>query len=153
MNMKSCHTCTDNPVLALFLVRLGVGLFFLLFGAMKLFIMGPVAVSQMMVHLFGFQLGLANIAAWLVILTELVGGILVILGKLIPRILYKFSLLGFSIITVVGFISAHMGTEDMMKQLLWHGMLLLAIFGLFVARPKSPCGICGDKTCLSEKCE
>lgn len=142
--MKKNKCCSGGPTMALGLTRIGVGLFFALFGAMKLVMMGPDAVANMMTGLFGLEGGLALGLAWVVIIAELGGGVMVLAGKLVQKLVYKLSLLGFAIITVVGFIAAHMGSEDMLKQLLWHGMLLFTILGLMMAAPKCPMGITGE---------
>lgn len=147
MHDKKC--CGDNPVMALGLARIGVGLFFTLFGAMKLFMMGPDAIVTMMSNLFGVTGAIALVMAWVVIITELAGGIAVLLGKLVPKSIYRLSLLGFAVITVVGFIAAHTGQADTPKQLLWHGMLLFVILGLMAAAPRCPMGITG-KSCVKQ---
>ena len=142
--------CSDKPVLALALTRIGVGLFFALFGAMKLFVMGPDAfMNGMIIKAVGLSGTAAVIATWAVILTELVGGIFVLLGKLVPRMLYYFSLLGFAIITVVGYITVYGGDQ---KQLLWHGMLLFILVGLMMAAPRCPMGLTGKSCCSTGSC-
>lgn len=136
-----------NGALALAFVRIAVGLFFVMFGAMKLFMMGPDAIVKMMGDFLGLTDTTALAAAWVLMLTEFVGGMIVLAGGLVPRILYHASLLGFAVITIVGYTSKFlpMGMPDAAMQGLWHGMLLLIIFGLFFASPKCPLGITGDK--------
>lgn len=144
---KSCCStgCTGT---ALGLVRIGVGVFFTAFGMMKLIMMGPDMVAGMMGKLFGVDASLALIMAWVVIISELFGGILVLLGKLVPKILYQLSLLSFLVITIVGFVSAHWLSSGIgfdAKQLLWHFQLLLMITALLASSPKCPMGLTGDK--------
>ena len=127
------------------LTRIGVGLFFALFGAMKLFAMGPSAFQAEIIEggvgLSGFA---ALAATWLVIAFELVGGIIILLGKIVkPQIAYRVSLLGLTVITVVSFLTVH--SPDAM-QFLWHGMLFLVLLGLIYSPPMCPCGITGCKS-------
>lgn len=132
----------NNPVLGLMLPRIGVGLFFLVFGLMK--IMDPSSVEGMIGNLFGFSGILQTLTAWVLILAELVGGLFIILGSKVPLKLYKLSIMALIIVTIVGFITAHAGADDMIKQLLWHVMLLLVMLGLLHSRPMCPMGITGS---------
>ncbi len=145
MNSSKC----PGPVMALFMVRMGVGIFFLGFGLIKLFVSGPEGVTGMMAGLFGVSGAIAQLLAWIVIITELGGGLAVILGKLVPRIIYQLAIWGFVTINIVGFMSANWLKNESgfdIMQFLWHLMLLMVLVGLLLVGPKSPCGIIGDNT-------
>ncbi len=142
----------DLPVLpipkcnasGLALVRLGVGVFFALFGLMKFMgaLGGDPMVTNMVAGIFGATGVVLTVLVWGLILTELVGGIFVIMGNLVPKLFYQLSLIGFLIIDLVSMFTVHSGDT---KQLLWHGMLFLVVLGLLVSEPKCCCGITGDK--------
>ncbi len=130
--------------MGLALTRIGVGLFFALFGLMKF--MGALKSDPqlfgMVEGIFGTGGMMLTVLVWGLVAAELGGGIMVILGKLVPKIMYQLSLVSFIIITVIGTVFMHMGN---VPQMLWHGMLMLILVGLIMSEPKCACGITGSK--------
>ncbi len=137
----ACCGNKDNPVMALALVRIGVGAFFLAFGFLKLFVMGPSATTMMMVKFFGISASIGSVLAWVVMVAELGGGAVVLLGSRAPKIFYTLALWGFATITVVGYIAAFKGD---MKQFFWHAQLFFMIGALIHSAPRCPMGITGS---------
>lgn len=138
----------SGNVWALTLVRIGVAVFFIFFGALKLFGMGPDATAAMMESTLGLSGAIGAVAAWLVIIAELFGGIVILLGAMMPKQFYQFSLGVLVLITVVGFFGAHAPKEmsEMLKELFWHLQIALAMLGLMMSEPKCAFGITGGQT-------
>ena len=143
-NNKDCSLPIPQcDILGGTLIRMGVGLFFFAFGAMKLMgaMKGDPMIAGMVQGIFGVEGILLTLLVWGLIFSEFLGGAIVILGKMVPRLFYQLALIGFLIIDVVGMVAVFSGD---VKQLLWHGMLLLVLLGLLVSTPKCCCGMTGD---------
>ncbi len=138
---ESCSICCcENPALGLGLLRIGVVLMFLVPGVMKL--MDPTMIQGMVQTKVGIPGTAGLIAAWFVIIVEVGGGIAVALGNKVPKPVYKLSLLGFAVITVIATATIHWG-ETM--PMLSHLLMLCSVACLFFTRPSCPMGICGEK--------
>jgi len=135
----SCHKTS----LALFLVRLGVVLLFLIPGIQKL--MDSAAFQAALGNMLGLTGTIGLVAAWLVIAFEVLGSIFILLGKLLPFQLYKISVLGLLVISLVIIFGVHLQAEniDIMK-VLFMVLPTFALIGLFVTKPMCPIGITGD---------
>lgn len=146
--MENCckdKKCCDNPIVTLTIVRISLGLFYLLFGLMKLFLMWPDAVTAMMTSLYWLEWVPALLLAWFVILTEIFWGIFILLWNKVPRILYKLALIWFIIIPVVWFLSTAIWTKDMLKTLFFHIQVTLVAIALLFSAPKCGFWITWDK--------
>jgi uncharacterized membrane protein YphA (DoxX/SURF4 family) len=132
MNVPNCPIPV-KPKLGMCLIKTSVGLFFLIFGLMKLggAISGDAGMANMIASIVPVSGILLTLLLWLVILTEVVGGLIVMASKKlpIPKIFYSLSLLGFMAITLVGTIAIHMGN---VPQMLWHLMLVGILVGLLL---------------------
>ena len=139
---KSC--CNDNPVLGLGLVRVGTGLLFLLPGIMK-FMDGAMFKEMMLQGALGLSGSFVEMAYWLVVIFEVLGGAAVILGQLVPEAIYKVSVLGLLVISLVALFGVHipngfagMGLVTVLFQLL----ATLALAALYVTKPACPLSGC-----------
>ncbi len=148
-NMKKGNSasCMSRPDVALGLVRLAVGLLFLIPGIMKF--NSPEMFQGMLGDMFGLTGGALMLAFWLVVLFEALGGLFVILGKLIPWQLYKVSLFGQLIILLVALFAVHIPGEMPMREpvILFHILGVASLVGLLVTPPMCPCGMTGCTTC------
>lgn len=136
-------------------MRIGLGLLFLLPGIDK-FRMGAEGFSGMLEMMLGMTGGMAVTAAWLVILFEILGGLALILGKMVPKNVYRVSVLGLLVISVVALLGVHlptamgewggMNTVMLMFQLL----ATLGLVGLWYTKPMCPCGMTG---CTDGQCK
>lgn len=132
---KSCN----SPVTSLTIVRISLGLFYILFGAMKLFMMWPDMVAGMMTGIYWLEWIYASLLAWAVMLTEFVWGIFILLWSKIPKILYKLTLIWFVSIPVVWFLSVWINDEaNMLKELFFHLQVTMVALALLFSDPK--CG-------------
>ncbi|MCF7812565.1 DoxX family protein [Candidatus Gracilibacteria bacterium] len=155
MKEKSC-CCCHNPALALFLVRIGVGLLFLLPGIDK-WLGGVENFAGMLEGMVGLTGTAGLVAAWLVVLFEVLGGLFILLGKIVPKPLYKISVLGLFVISVVALLGVHLpaatdqwaGTN--IVQLFFQVLATLGLVALWVTYPLCPLGITGCKS--AEKCD
>lgn len=130
----------DGPILALFIIRIAVGLFFLTTGIPKL--VDPAAFSEMLKSLFDFDGTTLIFMTWLVIFAEFLGGLIIILGILVPSWLYRLALFAVFCVVFVGYAATRSG--DMMP-FLWHAFLGLVLVGLFQDSPRCPGGITGKR--------
>lgn len=137
-----------NTVISLTIVRMSVGLFFMLYWAFKLFIAWPAAIVAMMANLFWVEPTLASYLAWFLILLELIWGFLIILWNIVSRTLYNTILVAFIWIIVVGFTVTYYGSgapmADVLTQWFWHLQLLLVTIALIYAPIKCAFWITGD---------
>jgi uncharacterized membrane protein YphA (DoxX/SURF4 family) len=140
--MKKSFCCCHNPALALGLVRVGVVILFLIPGIMKL--MDPTMFQGMLTELFGAKGGMILFLYWLVVAFEILGSLFVFLGKLVPLKLYKISLLGLLIISLIALFLVHIPTKNIMP-ILFQVLTTLCLMGLFVTKPLCCCGILGYK--------
>lgn len=132
-----CPLCKIyNPTFGGWILRLGVGMLFLFPGIAK--IMDP-AMFQDMLGALGWPVFLF----WVVVAFELLGAIIVLLGKILPLPVYKIALLGQFIILLMASLFVVYPTGDPVP-LLFHILAMTAIVALFVSRPKCPWRITGD---------
>ena len=89
------------PTLLPFLIRMVIGLMFLVGGYGKL--VSPEMFQGMLVNNLALTGVVGMIVYWVVVVFEGLGGIAVLLGKLAPRCLYKLALLGQFVIIVVAY--------------------------------------------------
>ena len=133
--MKKCALgCSlDGPIVAFWLIRMGVVLLFLIPGVMKF--MNP----DMFLGMLEAKLGLFGVAKviayWAVVIVEIFGAILVAFGKFVPLVLYRLALLGFLVILLVATASVHWGNN---MAMLSHFLMILNVLALLVTRPRSP---------------
>lgn len=142
--MKCCTSryCCENPALGMLLLRMAVAALFLLPGIMKM--MDPSMIIGMIQNNVGIAGDLGVAFGWAVIMTEVLGGLFVLLGKLVPVILYNLSLLGFLVILVVAMVSIHIPGGDMMT-ILSHVLMIASVLALKFTRPMCPMGLTGEK--------
>ncbi len=147
MKFSCCSTeknCCENPALGLGILRLGVVILFLVPGIIKL--MNPGIILNMIQNVVGIPGILGVIMAWLVIITEVGGGIAVLLGKIVPKLIYKISLVGFFVILLVAMATIHIpAIKANPMGVLSHILMLCSVLCLMFTRPMCPSGICGDK--------
>lgn len=139
------------PAVLNFLSRLGLFLIFFMPGLDKIqkLLSGDTGLVGMLSNApLQLPAGIAIIAAWVLALTELLAPIVLIIGKLAPRWLYKAAALGLLIISLVITIYYSSGA-DWSRNLL---MVLVAL-GLFMSKPMCAMGITGDKTCADGSCK
>ena len=150
MDGYCCSTsshCCDKPNLLPMLVRLGVALLFITTGVMK--VVDPEMCRGMLAQSIGLSGVMIGISYWLVVVFEALGGLFVLLGKLIPRVLYKLSLLGQFVIIAVAIVTVVLpGGNTIM--LLFNLLLVLNIVGLYFSFPNCCCGITGSNDCCKE---
>ncbi len=140
---KSCSVyCCDKPAIAQSLVRLGIGGLFLVPGIMKL--MDPAIFQGMLGVLFGWTGLLLTIVFWVVVAFEILGGLFVLIGPLVPKWLYKLSLLGLLIISIVALIFVNIASGDLMG-ILFQSFATLMIVALMITQPLCP--FCPKKGC------
>ncbi len=141
---ECCSPCCGghNPTLALLLVRIGVGLLFFVSGIMKL--MNLEMFMGMLNVLFGWTGNMLVVMAWVVVLFEVIGGLCILLGKLVPRALYKISLLGIFVISLVALLSVQVPSGDV-TGILFQVFATFAIVALWFSRPMCPMGFTGYK--------
>ena len=139
---KSC--CSNNPALGLALVRLGTGLLFLLPGVMK-FMDGAMFKEMMLQGTLGLSGSMVEVAYWLVVIFEVLGGVAILLGSFIPGAIYKVSVVGLTIVSLVALLAVHipngfagMGLVTVLFQLL----ATLSLVALYVTKPVCPFGTC-----------
>ncbi len=84
-----------HPELGQFFLRVGLGILFLAFGLMKLFLAKPSGVTEMLSSI-GFPA--PALFAWILILAEIVGGFLLIIGY---QVKIATSLLGIVIVVAI----------------------------------------------------
>jgi|GEM_PF-1908109 uncharacterized membrane protein YphA (DoxX/SURF4 family) len=132
---KCLSDCCDKPAVAQCLTRLGVGALFLIPGIEKF--MDPAMFQGILGSLFGWTGLLLTIGFWGVVALEILGGLFVITGPFIPKILYKLSLLGLFIIMFVALFSVAIPLGNKM-ELLFHVLSLLVILSLFLTQPICP---------------
>lgn len=89
---KKCGVCRNGVDIALLIIRVTLAIFFIKHGWEKVFVMGVENFSNMM--LSGWPVPI--FWGWLVALTELVGGVFVLLG-----VLTRITALGMAIISLV----------------------------------------------------
>ena len=138
----SMSACCNNPGLGLALVRIGVAVLFLIPGIMKF--QDPNMFRQMLFDAFGFQNTMNDVAVWVVIIFEALGGLMILLGKLIPKMIYKIAVLGIVIISLVALFGVHVpmgNTMGILNQI----MATMAALALLVTKPMCPCGMTGCK--------
>lgn len=135
--------CCHKPALALFLVRMGVALLFIIPGIMKF--LDPDLFMGMLNLLFGWTGIMLVVMAWLVVIFEVVGGLAILLGKLIPRIVYKVSVLGIFIISLTALLSVHVPSGDVMGMV-FQLFATLAVAALWFTHPMCPAGVTGQKS-------
>ena len=141
--MSKCSPCCcDKPAVAQCLTRLGIGALFLVPGIMKF--MDPAIFQGMLGSLFGWTGLMLTIGFWVVVAFEILGGLFVITGPFIPKGLYKVSLFGLFVITLVAFLSVILPLGDMMG-ILFHMLAMLVVVGLFVTSPLCP--FCSGGVC------
>jgi len=144
MEKSDCSSCCcgHKPALALWLIRMGVGILFIVPGIMKL--LNPEMFMGMLNVLYGWTGSILVIMAWVVVLFEVVGGLCILLGKLVPRAIYKLSLLGIFVISLVALLSVHVPSGDI-TGMLFQVFATLAIIALWVTYPMCPLGFSGCK--------
>jgi uncharacterized membrane protein YphA (DoxX/SURF4 family) len=136
--------CCDKPAFAQCLTRLAVGALFLIPGIGKF--MDPAMFQGMLGTLFGWTGLMLTIGFWVVVVFEILGGLFVIVGPFIPKVLYKVSLLGLFIITLVAFLSVTIPSGDMMG-ILFHVLGLAVILSLMMTKPMCPLKGCKIGSC------
>jgi uncharacterized membrane protein YphA (DoxX/SURF4 family) len=127
---------SKNPELGLFLIRISLGIFFLSFGAMKL--IDIEGVGGFFSSIFGIKEQIALYLAWFVALVEVFGGLILLLGVFLPKVLYRLAVLSFMVITLVGYFAYHLKTPGIIVQGFWHAQLLMTLLAL-VFSPYVPC--------------
>lgn len=136
MNKKQAYSIMGHyPELSLFMVRLGVGLLFFVPGTMKF--MHPHMFQAMLEDLFNVTGGLMILLYWIVVLLEIVGGVLIVLGKLFPKVLYKISILGLLSISLVALFLVHIPAGETFS-ILFQSLATLCIAGLWFSDPMYP---------------
>jgi len=139
---KKGACCCHKPALALLLVRIGVALLFIIPGIMKL--LDPDMFMGMLNLIFGWTGTMLVLMAWVVVLFEVVGGFFILLGKLVPHVVYKVSVLGIFIISLIALLSVHIPSGDIMG-VVFQLFATLAVAGLWFTYPLCPLGITGSK--------
>ncbi|MCB9809560.1 DoxX family protein [Candidatus Peribacteria bacterium] len=131
------------------LCRVGVFVLFFFPGLQK--IQDPSSFIPMIEAGFGLSGTVAVIVAWLVILAEVFGGLAILLGKLVPRSLYKFSVFGLLLVSL-GIL--YLQTADPAMMMMWSTTLLiiLVLVGLLFSAPLCSMGITGYK-CTQSACK
>ena len=137
MAKKRSASCCSCSVQGLFpmLTRIVVAVIFIVAGYSKF--LSPEMFQEMLASKLGLSGSVGMIAFWLVVCFEFLGGVFLLLGKLLPRWLYKFALLGLVVIAVVAlFVSPD-----------WQylALILATLVGLFFSSPKCLLGITGEK--------
>ncbi len=149
-NSASAGNCCSfhAPIILPLLIRLIVGVLFVVMAYGKL--KNPEMFQGMLASKLSLSGTLGMIAYWLVVIFEGVGGLAVLLGKLVPRSVYRLALFGQLVIILVAYFSIHLPNGD--KP--WYFLLLGAsLLGLMFASPRCPFGITGYRSncCGSEK--
>ena len=136
------------------LPRILIGLFFLIAGIMKLTIPGLEGFSGFLGGAFGIEGTFAMIISALVILAEVGGGIVLILGRVVPLKLYKFSALILAIVAFASAIIVHgvagiwPSTPEMMGSVntMFKDLIIVSVLlGLAYTKPVCPMSATGDK--------
>ncbi len=143
MQKESCSLCRcHNPSLSLFLVRMGVGFLFLIPGILKF--QEPVTFMTMLHVHFGWTDSTLVLATWFVVMFEIVGGLVLLLGKLVPRFVYKLAILGISVIALVALFKVHIPSGEIVG-ILFMSLATLCVLALWFSAPMCPMGITGYK--------
>ena len=84
--------------------------------------------------------GLAPILLWALIAAEFLGPIFILAGKLVPKWLYKLSLISLLVVSLVILIKFS-------DEMSWgtHALITLTVIGLMMDKPKCMMGITGCK--------
>ncbi len=132
--MKMCcsSSCGDNPALAQCLVRIGVAGLFIVPGIIKL--MDPSAFQAELGGMLGLTGLVALIVVWIVIVFEVLGSVFILAGPFVPRSIYKISLLGILVISIVALVEVHIPSGDMMK-ILFQSFATLVVASLCMTKP------------------
>ena len=147
--MKSCKKC---KAFSLALPRITTAILFLFAGLSKLFVMTPVVFATgMITPNFGFTGGFALVVAWLVILGEIVGGLSLLVGKMIPAKLYRTFIRVLMLILLGAIIFVHGRNGDVMG-VLKNLVILSVLISLCHTKPICPMGLTGHK-CDGDTCE
>lgn len=139
--------CKKNMMVKL--PQILLGLLFVVAGVVKLFVISPAnfaGMIEMSFGMIGLAGGLALAAAWVVAIIEVLGGLALILSKLIPVKITKILISLLIIVMAAAIIFVHVRGGDLMSAL-----KDLVLLSLLVAVCKSPC--CLKKACSKKKCE
>ena len=143
-----CVYCNNYPLTLLF-IRIGIAFLFFILGIMK--IMNPEMTQGMLTQLLNMEGNTVIFLYWILIIVEVGGAIVVMLGNLISHVLYKIALSGFIIVLLVAIMTAIFpaiieNTYPMAKRdLMLHISSLLTVMGLMFTQPFCPFGITGGK--------
>ncbi len=136
MSKKQTYSIMGHhPELSLFVVRLGVGLLFFVPGVMKF--THPAMFEAMLEDIFGVTGGFLILLYWLVVVFEIAGGLLIVLGKLFPKILYKIAILGLLVISVTALFLVQIPTVETFS-ILFQSLATLCLMGLWFSDPMYP---------------
>lgn len=138
----STPCCCYSPQWGLWILRLAVALLFFFPGFGKL--MDTAGPQGMIDGLTGMSGVVTLILVWILIAFELGGSIVVLFGKIAPKMLYKIALMGQGIILLVALFMMTIPSGDMMS-ILFHVLGVAAVITLITTAPMCPFNISGDK--------
>lgn len=147
---KSCPcSCLCNPVWGVSLLRLAVGIMFLIAGFGKV---TDIASFQNTLGGMGYEGFLLILVSWFVAIVELLGGLALLLGKFVPCCKLR-KLLTLLLLPVIAGIIYHMNLHGVITEgqsldvmgLLTNLILFAAVWALAGLKPTCPFGIGGCK--------
>lgn len=138
--------------IAMALPRIVVGILFTVSGFSKLFMIGAAGFATMAITpVFGITGILALVVAWLVIIGEILGGLVLLAGKFIPTKIYQM-LISVLIVIMLGATIFIYGRAGDIMGVLTHLVIISVLFNISMTSPVCPIGITGKK-CSECKCE
>jgi uncharacterized membrane protein YphA (DoxX/SURF4 family) len=97
-------------------------------------LMDPSAFQAALGGMIGVTGTVALIVAWLVIVFEVLGSVFILAGPFIPKSIYKISLLGILVISIVALVEVHIPSGDMMK-IIFQSFATLVVASLSMTKP------------------
>ena len=124
--MKQSIYAYENPNLLPILIRLVVGVMFLLMGVGNF--LDPDIFIGLLIGVLGLTGLTLEIVYWTVLVCEILAGIFVLLGRVLPKWIYKISLvIMFAIVILSFFVFA----IPIGEQIWFHVILSVVLIGLF----------------------
>lgn len=138
----SCPLCNTfhKPEWGFWMLRVAVAVLFFFPGLNK--VLHPENFQGLLENIIPVSGISLLILFWGVVAFELLGGLVVLLGKILPSALYKITLLGQAIILLTALFMVTIPSGDMMG-IYFHILGLASLFTLFLTRPMCPLGISG----------
>ncbi len=92
----------------------------------------------------GLSGSFVEIAYWLVVIFEVLGGAILILGPLVPEAFYKVSAAGLTVVSLVALFAVHISgfDEKGWMPILFQVLATLSLVALLVTKPTCPFGSC-----------